>query len=105
MGCPKLSYYPTNFKVENYFKNCLTSSKSVLNTRSRYEISDHLGNVRAVVSDLKESTLNGTTGAPEDFEPVVATISNYYPFGMMQPGRNFGAEDSRYGFNGMEKDN
>ncbi|HEY9083476.1 MAG TPA: hypothetical protein VIN73_09080, partial [Vicingaceae bacterium] len=69
-----------------------------------YEISDHLGNVRAVVSDLKESTLNGATGAPEDFEPVVATISNYYPFGSPQPGRNFSSGDYRYGFNGYEKD-
>lgn len=70
-----------------------------------YEISDHLGNVRAVVSDLKESTLNGTTGAPEDFEPVVATISNYYPFGSPMPGRNFSSGDYRYGFNGKEMDN
>ena len=29
---------------------------------------------------------------------------NYYPFGMIMPGRNFSSNDYRYGFNGMEKD-
>ena len=29
---------------------------------------------------------------------------NSSTFGMMQPGRNFGAEDSRFGFQSQEKD-
>ena len=29
---------------------------------------------------------------------------NYYPFGMVMPGRNFNDLEYRYGFNGAEKD-
>jgi len=72
-----------------------------------YEISDHLGNVRAVVSDLKESTLNVSTGAPEDFEPELKVINNLYAFGSNQPNRSFFDADGSgtFGFNGMLKDN
>ena len=45
-----------------------------------YELSDHLGNVRAVVSDEKYAAL--TAGVPGDFEPAVVAGNNYYPFGM-----------------------
>ncbi|OYT10922.1 MAG: hypothetical protein B6I18_06440, partial [Bacteroidetes bacterium 4572_112] len=31
-------------------------------------------------------------------------IDDYYPFGMMMPGRNFSSNQYRYGFNGKEKD-
>jgi RHS repeat-associated protein len=30
---------------------------------------------------------------------------DYYPFGMVMPGRNFSSENYRFGFNGMVKDN
>ena len=35
------------------------------------------------------------------------TVNNYYPFGMLQPGRTYVGEngDYRYGFTGMEMDN
>lgn len=67
-----------------------------------YEINDHLGNVRAVIGDVKESTLVGVV--PNDFEPSIKVTSNYYPFGMEMPNRHFSSDDYRYGFNGMEKD-
>ena len=38
----------------------------------------------------------------------MVTASDYYPFGMNMPGRNYnapGAKDFRYGFNGKENDN
>ncbi|MCH2200204.1 MAG: hypothetical protein MK081_15630, partial [Flavobacteriales bacterium] len=31
-------------------------------------------------------------------------LNDYYPFGMLMPGRTFAQEDYRYGFNGMESD-
>jgi RHS repeat-associated protein len=42
------------------------------------------------------------------YKPVVVTANDYYPFGMIMPGRNFnnaGFKDYRYGFNGKENDN
>jgi RHS repeat-associated protein len=35
----------------------------------------------------------------------VVSYSDYYPFGMVMPGRNFNSSDYRYGFQGMEMDN
>lgn len=32
------------------------------------------------------------------------SAQDYYPFGMLQPGRKFSTGEYRYGFNGMEKD-
>jgi len=66
-----------------------------------YELKDHLGNVRATVSDL----LIDHSGS-KDAELIAST--DYYPFGMIIPGRSYKASGStayRYGFNGKENDN
>ncbi|KAB2859612.1 MAG: hypothetical protein F9K09_01455 [Flavobacteriales bacterium] len=67
-----------------------------------YEINDHLGNVRAVVSDLKESTI--TAGVPTNFTPDIVAINNYYAGGSIMPGRSFSSNSYRYGAFGFEKD-
>jgi RHS repeat-associated protein len=68
-----------------------------------YELKDHLGNVRAVVSDKKMSTI--VSGLPEDFRAEVLTMRDHYAFGMDLPGAVFtGSSGYRYGFNGMERD-
>ena len=57
---------------------------------TRYELTNHLGNVMAVISD-----------APSDGAlPTVESLTDYYPFGMAMPGRSYNAY--RYGFNGKE---
>jgi len=66
-----------------------------------YELKDHLGNVRATVSDL----LIDHSGS-KDAELIAST--DYYPFGMIIPGRSYKASGTtayRYGFNGKENDN
>ncbi len=56
----------------------------------RYQLTDHLGNVRAVIA-------RGGT------EP--STTRDYYPFGMPMPGKeNIGGEQYRYTYQGQEKD-
>jgi len=42
----------------------------------------------------------------EEYRAQVWSMSNYYPFGMVQPGRNWNDAngDYRYGYNGKEKD-
>ena len=55
-----------------------------------YELTNHLGNVMAVISDKVSSTN----------EPTVVSLSDYYPFGMTEPGRNY--DSYRYGFNSQE---
>ncbi len=55
-----------------------------------YELTDHLGNVRAVFQK------NGANAQGNAF-------TDYYPFGMPMPGRNI-IGDYRYSFQGQEKD-
>ena len=64
-----------------------------------FELSNHLGNVLAVISDKKIPT--ATAGV---FNPDVLTYSDYYPFGMLVPNRHADSDKYRYGFNGKEKD-
>jgi RHS repeat-associated protein len=68
-----------------------SSNRRVLGER-RYELTDHLGNVRVVMSDYKRTTV------------IVLSATDYYLFGMV--ARTYTSpEEYRYGFNGKEKDN
>jgi RHS repeat-associated protein len=70
----------------------------------QYELKDHLGNVRVVVSDLKKSIYLGSSNPP--YRAEVLAAYNYYPFGMLQPGMYSENDNLRYrfGFNGMLRD-
>ncbi len=69
-----------------------------------YELSNHLGNVLATVSDKKVQVQNGSTGTVLYYMAEVVTASDYYPFGMTMPGRKYEPTTKyRYGFNSQEK--
>jgi RHS repeat-associated protein len=73
-------------------------SSRTLGTK-RYELTDHLGNVRATVTDV-------VIDHSGDLDAELSTRTDYYPFGMIMGGRNSSADDAhRYGFNGKENDN
>ena len=73
--------------------------------QKQYELKDHLGNVRVLVSDRKLLEDRNQDGEPEVRAEVLASY-NYYPFGMQHPGRTYeGSAEYRFGFNGKEKDN
>ena len=79
---------------ENYTMDSVYSHTLGL---KNYELTNHLGNVLAVVSDEKQSAI-----AAE-----VLSVSDYYPFGMEMPGRKFvkyASEEYRFGFTGHEKE-
>jgi len=71
--------------------------------QKRYELSNHLGNVLAVINDRK--TKKEKLNTPY-YEPTVISAQDYFPFGQeMGSDRSFNASSSyRYGFNGKEKD-
>jgi len=74
----------------------------------RYELTDHLGNVRAVISHLLVDRPTGFGYATQDAE--VIDRRDYYPFGfgMEMPGRRWrvtGEGAARFGYNGKENDN
>jgi RHS repeat-associated protein len=73
-----------------------------LSTKS-YELKDHLGNVRTVVSDIKNSSLNASN-TPANFSADITMVSDYYSYGMQMPGRTYQSSNYKYGFQGKEKD-
>ncbi|HEX8659410.1 MAG TPA: RHS repeat-associated core domain-containing protein, partial [Hymenobacter sp.] len=100
---PNLSLSSAFLSTSNYYARVLG--------QKLYELTDHLGNVRAVVTDQKTSTIS-SSGQPElsSLKPVLSAYYNYYPFGQLQPGRYGPANATasggyRYGYNGKEKDN
>lgn len=71
-----------------------------------YELTDHRGNVIAVVSDRKKGIDENGDGAIEYYNADVVNAVDYLPFGGQMPGRTYRGEDRyRYGFNGKENDN
>ena len=79
-----------------------------------YELQDHLGNVRVVISDVKIPTdeldqggqvVRGVQAGMGPFKVKLHGVNNYYPYGMLQPDRHWQSEGYRYGFNGKEMDN
>ncbi|SDR89064.1 RHS repeat-associated core domain-containing protein [Mucilaginibacter mallensis] len=71
----------------------------------QYELSNHLGNVLATISDKRvQHSSNGT--AIDYFDADIVTAQEYYAFGGLMPGRTYvEASNYRYGFNGKENDN
>jgi RHS repeat-associated protein len=71
-----------------------------------YELANHLGNVLVTLTDRKIGVPSASNSSLIDhYEADVASANDYYPFGMLMPGRSF--SDSglyRYGFNGKEND-
>jgi len=99
LGCLKLTYHQKpELNIVSTEKE-LTFEKSVLKACRGSELTNHLNNVLATISDRK--IWNSTDG---NYEPVITMYADYYAFGMVQPGRSSGLDESRHLFNGMEAD-
>ncbi|MBO9203113.1 MULTISPECIES: HYD1 signature containing ADP-ribosyltransferase family protein [Niastella] len=84
---------------------------SLIQTRGQkvYELTNHLGNVLVTVTDKKIGVSSPSNSSLIDhYEPDIVSAQDYYPFGMLQPGRSYlspSGDKYRYGFNGKENDN
>ncbi|AEV97055.1 hypothetical protein A4D02_18200 [Niastella koreensis] len=95
---------------EIYYIPLLGISYNLVQTRGlkEYELSNHLGNVLVTVNDKKIGVPATTNSSLIDhYEPDIVSAQDYYPFGMLQPGRSLASSGDkyRYGFNGKENDN
>ncbi len=83
-------------------------SENFLKSNFLYESSNHLGNVLATVSDRRKSVENtflGGEGTVNYYLADVTSRSEYYPYGMVLPGRSESdGGNYRYGFQGQEDD-
>jgi len=70
-----------------------------------YELSNHLGNVLVTISDKKIGVDQDNNGTTDYYQADVVTARDYYPFGMLMPGRQWNnGTVYKYGFNGKEND-
>ncbi len=71
-----------------------------------YELNNHLSNVLTVVSDKKVAVESPpSSGIVGYYNADIISANDYYPFGMVMPGRKYNTPNYRYGFNGKENDN
>jgi len=70
----------------------------------RYELTDHLGNVQAVVTEELLGLDGNNDQSVDQWAPVLLSAQDYEPFGSLLPGRNYSSDSYRYGLNGQEKD-
>jgi RHS repeat-associated protein len=69
-----------------------------------YELTNHLGNVLVTVTDKKIGVpSSGNNSSIDHYTADVVSASDYYPFGMLMPGRNYRPDSYRFGFGGQEK--
>src|SRR6218665_3353843 len=68
----------------------------------KYELSNHLGNVMAVISD--KVNLYGHNNILDSARATAVSASDYYPFGLPMKGRTFDSANYRFGFGAHEKD-
>ena len=91
-GSSRLGIYSQTVDVDNNNEGPqdMTNLGAVTYHRGyrQYELSNHLGNVLATVSDKKTGVDSTTDAIIDYFEADIVTASDYYPFGMLMPGRN-----------------
>jgi|GEM_PF-4179908 len=75
-----------------------------LRGRKAYEFKDHLGNVTVVTSDRRTPVDLGSDLLADNFRARIGSARDFYPFGMVMPGRSYDTPAYRYGFNGKEMD-
>src|SRR5690554_64166 len=81
--------------------NINTATQNIIGDKY-FEMSNHLGNVLAVVSDRKIPEPDGMGGVAYYSADVVASM-DYFPYGMQMPGRSFQSDEYDYGYQGSEK--
>ncbi|BAV08134.1 RHS repeat domain-containing protein [Filimonas lacunae] len=103
-GSSRLGILHDNVDVTVGYENISYRYYDYIRGNKFFELSNHLGNVLATVSD-KRLQVSAGGSAVDSYAADVVSAQDYYPFGMLQPGRSYNAGGYRYGFNGKENDN
>lgn len=81
----------------------LGDSLNLVLGKKHFELKDHTGNIHATITDRKLQ-LEGVGGNHAGYVADVAFKADYYPFGMIEPGRNTNPTESRFAFQSMESE-
>jgi hypothetical protein len=79
-GSSRLDMWQPNINLTTATTTTVSTAYETLTGKKQYELSNHLGNVLATITDTHTQAGDGT------FEPVVATAQDYYTFGSLMPG-------------------
>ena len=82
----------------------VSSLRTYVRGEKIYELSNHLGNVMATVSDKALPIDNDADGVIDFYNADLLSYSDYYPFGSLKPSINASTSNYRFGFGGHEKD-
>ena len=104
-GSSSLGVVNADTVIFDYTTYTPTTIQSPWVGKKMYELTNHLGNVLATVTDKKVLYDNNNDNLADLSVPEISSASDYYPFGMQMPGRNYQAGNYRFGFNGTENDN
>jgi RHS repeat-associated protein len=91
-----------NSTIVDVYQTPPSSSIPYIAGKRYYELSNHLGNVLAVINDIKYPVEDN--GYVDYFEAHLVSISDYSPFGVQLDERTVSSSSYRYGFNSMKKD-
>ena len=97
-----------NISVDKNFEegNFVTCRQQNVRGMKRYEITNYLGNVHAVLTDRKSPVQDLNNPSRVAFyQAEVVSYTDYYPFGMTMPGRSSNSEAYNRGYQGSLKDN
>jgi RHS repeat-associated protein len=89
------------YRADTLVNKGLLSINKFYEGKRNYELTNHLGNVMAVINDRKADTIIGVN---KGYNAVVISAVDYYPFGMSIDSRTYTSALYRYGFNGKETD-
>ena len=94
-GSSRLGIYHVDIDVQN----CNTVTPEITKfTRGNkfFELTNHLGNVMATVSDKHIQVAAGGNAVVDHYAAEVVTATDYYPFGMQMPQRRFYIDTATY---------
>ncbi|ULQ55430.1 hypothetical protein KJS94_12335 [Flavihumibacter rivuli] len=103
-GSSRLGMYTPKLNIATAGSNTVWG----ITGRKLFELSNHLGNVLATVSDKRIGVDPGGDGTVDYYTAEVLSAQDYYSFGWQTNDNKFllgGAKVYRYGFNGKENDN
>ncbi len=101
--------YNTEMISNTFTTNAVSASITGIETHrhlgeKRYEIKDHLGNVRAVTSDIKNASNYNLVASSWRFLADLKSLNNYHPYGSLIDAGSWSGNDYNFGYNGMLKE-
>jgi RHS repeat-associated protein len=92
-GSSRLGIMNVNRQVQNPPTVALPSAdvkvvSNFIRGNKVFELSNHLGNVLVTITDKKIQIANSSSSGISHYQAEIVTASDYYPFGMLMPGRN-----------------